>query len=160
MPLVGLENTDTLQAVAAVPATQIATLKSGDTLPVRIPDLALTITGTVAEIAPAADAASRTTTVKLNLPAVATLRPGQFARVVLPGPASKTLLVPVAAVSRFGQMERLFVVDKSTAHLRLVRSGQQREGQVEILSGLDPGEQVVVGSDSPLIDGQAVRIAP
>ncbi len=169
MPLMVIENTGALQAVAAVPETLIATLKPGDSLAVRLPDLAITLAGTVAEIAPTADALSRTATVKLNIQANAALRPGQFVRVVLPGPAHRTLLVPEAALSLFGQMERLFVVEKgspsakeggSRVHLRLVRSGRHHEGQVEILSGLNPGEQVVVQASSQLNDGQEVRLLP
>jgi membrane fusion protein (multidrug efflux system) len=43
-------------------------------------------------------------------------------------------------------------------HLRLVRSGERRDGQVEILAGLNGGEQVVIQGGERLIDGQPVRI--
>lgn len=159
-PLLIIENTLDLQAVAAVPEAQLATLKAGDTLAVRIPAVDLDTSGTVVEIAPTGDAASRTSVVKLHLPAASRLRPGQFVRVVLPGLTSKTLFVPESAFSVFGQMERVFVVEASSAHLRLVRSGQRRDGQREILSGINPGEQVVVQAKGQLQDGQAVRVTP
>jgi len=159
-PLLIIENTEGLQAVAAVPEAQLSTIKSGDLLPIRIPAADLEATGTVAEIAPAGDAASRTSVVKLNLPLASRLRPGQFVRVILPGGSSKTLLVPESAYSVFGQMERVFVVEENRAHLRLVRSGQRRDGQLEILSGINPGEQVVVQAKGQLQDGQAVRVTP
>jgi membrane fusion protein (multidrug efflux system) len=166
-PLLVLENAATLQAVAAVPEELMHTIKPGNTLKVVIPAAGVETTGTVAEIAPAADASSRTATIKLNLAHDPALRPGQFARVILPGRATTTLLVPESAVSAFGQMERLFVVNtspakegQSTVQLRLVRTGLHRDGQTEILSGLDSGEQVVVQANSQLIDGQTVRIAP
>lgn len=163
-PLLILENTATLQAVAAVPEELLPTIKIGDTLRVMVQSAKIETSGTVAEIAPAADASSRTATIKMNLPHDAALRPGQFARVILPGQATPTLLVPEGAVSRFGQMERLFVVKQGettpTVELRLVRTGQHLSGQVEILTGLTPGEEVVVESASQLIDGRKVKVTP
>ncbi len=160
-PLLVLENTDTLQAVAAVPEAQFQGVKPGASLPVRIPAANLDTTGQVAEIAPTANAASRTATIKLDLAPNPALRPGQFVRVIFPGATTKTLMVPTQALSLFGQMERVFVVADNQAHLRLVRSGAQRDGQVEIVSGLNPGEQVVVaGGASQLVDGQPVRVTP
>ena len=159
-PLLTLENTAVVQAVAAVPEAQLATIKSGDPLAVRVPAANLETTGTVAEIAPANDAASRTSVIKIDLKATSALRPGQFVRVLLPGLTTKSLTVPETAVSVFGQMERLFVVERNIAHLRLIRSGMNRDGKIEILSGLNPGEQVVVSADAGLIDGQPVRVTP
>lgn len=159
-PLIVLENTDRLQAVAAVPEAQLLAIKPGVSLTVRIPASNLSTTGTVAEIAPVADAISRSAVVKLDLEPSPSLRPGQFVRVILPGVSTKTILVPETAVSVFGQMERIFVVDNNTVRLRLVRTGLQRDGQVEILSGLNPGEQVVTQAVNTLRDGQPARITP
>jgi len=159
-PLLVLENTDALQAVAAVPEAQLSSIKSRDTLPVRIPASNLSTTGTVAEIAPVADATSRSAVVKLNLAPSSSLRPGQFVRVILPGQSTKTLLVPETAVSVFGQMERIFVVDGGSLRLRLVRTGNRRDGQIEILSGLNPGEQVVTRPAQTLRDGQPAKVTP
>jgi len=161
MPLLVLENTEQLQVVAAVPETLARKIKKGDTLAVTVPAAEFSQTGTVAEVAPAADTASRTALIKIRLNNTIGLQPGQYARVALPGTAGvNTFLVPEAALSRFGQMERLFVVQNGTAHLRLVRSGEHREGQVEILAGLNGGEQVVVQGTERLVDGQSVQIVP
>ena len=98
---------------------------------------------------------------KIRLEGGSGLRPGQYARVTLPGGAgSNAFLVPEAALLRFGQMERLFVTQNNTAQLRLVRSGEHRNGQVEILAGLNGGEQVVVQGNERLVDGQPVQIVP
>ena len=168
-PLLVLENTATLQVVASVPEDLLHRIKSGDTLQVKVPAANIATTGTVAEIAPTANASSRTATIKLNLKPDNALRPGQFVRVILPGPTTTTLLAPETALYVFGQMERLFVIDNSQSpsqeglskvRLRLVRTGLHRDGQVEILSGLNSGEQVVIQANNQLIDGQQVRITP
>jgi len=159
-PLLVLEDTAQVQAVAAVPEAQLAAIALGDSLPVRVPAAGIETHGQVAEIAPGNDSTSRSSQVKLNLQAATGLRPGQFVRVILPGLSEQKLTVPSSAVSTFGQMERVFVVDKDRAHLRLIRRGSERDHAVEILSGLTPGEQVVIDSPSRLTDGQAVKVTP
>ena len=81
-------------------------------------------------------------------------------RVLLPGTAVKSYLVPAVAVSTYGQMERLFVIRDGTAELRLVRTGERQGEQVEILAGVSAGEQVVVQGQDLLRDGQPVQLMP
>ncbi|MEW6594307.1 MAG: efflux RND transporter periplasmic adaptor subunit [Thermodesulfobacteriota bacterium] len=159
MPLLVLEDGSRLQAVAQVPEALVARLKVGEPLPVQVPAAGFAGSGTIAELSPAPDALSRSATVKINLAAAASLRPGQFARVALPDGEAASLFVPEAAVTVQGQMERLFVVQEGKARLRLVRSGERRDGRVEILSGLTPGEQVVARESGRLVDGQPVKVA-
>ncbi|MCX5863715.1 MAG: efflux RND transporter periplasmic adaptor subunit [Deltaproteobacteria bacterium] len=161
MPLLVLENTEQLQVVAAAPEGLALKIKKGDALAVTVPAAEFAKSGTVTEISPAADTASRTALVKIRIDGTSALQPGQYARVALPGGAGvNAFLVPESALSRFGQMERLFVIQNGKAHLRLVRSGERREGQVEILAGLNAGEQVVIQSGAQLVDGQPVHIVP
>lgn len=161
MPLLILENTEQLQVVAAVPEALALKIKKGDALAVTIPAAEFSRSGAVTEIGPATDIASRTALVKIRINGSPSLRPGQYARVALPdGAVSDTLLVPETALLRFGQMERLFVAQDGKAHLRLVRSGEHREGRVEILAGLQAGEQVVVQGGERLVDGQPISIVP
>lgn len=161
MPLLVLENTGHLQVVAAAPEALALKIKKGDPLAVTVPVAEFSQAGTVTEISPAADTASRTALVKIRIDGGSALQPGQYARVALPGAAgASAFAVPETALSRFGQMERLFVIQNNKAQLRLVRSGEHLDGQVEILAGLDAGEQVVVQGGERLVDGQPVRIVP
>jgi RND family efflux transporter MFP subunit len=159
-PLLHLEDSRQLQVVASVPETLVLQLQTGETLPVHIPAANLDLAGTVAEVAPAADPLSRTATVKLNIEEAPQLRSGQFVRVALAGKHKDALFVPAAAVQRFGQMERIFVLSGDTARLRLVRTGMAMDDQVEILAGLEPGEQIAISSGAVLVDGQPVTVVP
>jgi RND family efflux transporter MFP subunit len=162
MVLLELENENLLQVVAQVPEGLIIKVRQGDILPVFIPVAGLRLNGVVAEIAPVADPASRTTPVKINITADAALRPGQFARVILNGSEEQALAVSEQAVRSFGQMEQVFLVTDEgaarIARLRLVRTGARYNGQVEILAGLALGDLVVVRSASRLQDGQPVAV--
>lgn len=159
-PLLHLEDSRQLQVVAAVPETLVLQLQTGEILPVHIPAANLDLAGTVAEVAPAADPLSRTATVKLNIEEAPQLRSGQFARVTVEGEQKDALFVPAAAVQAFGQMDRIFVISGNTARLRLVRTGMVLHDQVEILAGLEPGEQIALPTGAGLVDGQPVTVVP
>ena len=160
-PLLYLEDSRQLQIVASVPETLVLRLRAGETLPVHIPAANLDLPGTVAEVAPAADPLSRTATVKLDIEESPQMRTGQFARVSLPGEQQDALFVPAAAVQSFGQMDRIFVIRDGKALLRLVRTGMVKEQQVEILAGLEPGEQIaIIPAGAGLMDGQPVTVLP
>lgn len=157
-PLLVLENNRKLQVVASVPEALAMRIKIGDRLPVRVDAAGFEKTGMVSEIAPSADPQSRTTTVKLQLDDISSLRPGQYVRLIIPGTTVKTLMVPQAAVRQYGQMEQLLVVKDDVAHLRLVRTGERLGDQIEILSGVEAGEQVVIQGNDRLVDGQPIRV--
>lgn len=158
--LLQLENNRKLQVRTAMPASLVLGIRVGDVLTTEVETAALTLTATVAEIAPAVDPASRTAMVILDLPPEPRLRSGQFARVLVPGEEGKALLIPTSALAPSGQMDRVFVVEDGRARLRLVRTGPRHQGQIEILSGLGAGEQVVTGTPSPLVHDQQLRVAP
>lgn len=159
-PLLYLEDSLQLQVVTSVPETLVLQLHPGDTLTVHLPAAGLELAGTVAEVAPAADPLSRTAMVKLDIEETPQMRTGQFARVILPGAQREALFVPAAAVQRFGQMERIFVIKDGRAQLRLVRTGITLHDQVEILTGLEAGEEIAIAAGAGLVDGQPVTVVP
>lgn len=154
--LVRIEDETRLQVLTNIPETIISKIQKGDQLRVKVPAANLTVPGTVAEVAPTANPTTRSGKVKLDLEANPALHPGQFARVALALDDMSMLAVPASAVSTLGQMQRVFVVQDDVARLRLVRCGASHGDQVEILSGLTPGEQVVVTYQQALRDLQPV----
>jgi len=155
-PLLDIEDEKQLQVLAEIPEAMIIQVKQGDKLPVRLPSANLTIMGTVAEVAPTANPATRSGPIKLDIEAHPDLRPGQFARVVLSRKNTDTLTVPGKALVMHGQMEQMFVIDGNVARLRLVRTGSRLDDAIEVLSGLARGERVVIQGQSQLQDGQPV----
>lgn len=156
-PLLEIEAPTALRFEADLPEAILDRVKLGDRLPVR---LTRVIEGTVSEISPVADPVSRTFLVKLDLPPAAGLRTGQFGRVSVPVAETRLLLVPQDAVLKRGQMEMVFVARDGRASLRLVKTGKQLDTHIELLSGIEEGEQVIVGAGSKLTDGQPVTIQP
>ena len=158
--LLEINDPASLRVEAAVPESLIHRIRLNDQLDVRAADAGVAIRGVVSEIAPAADSGSRTFLVKLDLPANTGLRSGQFARVSVPLAETKSLFVPSTALVGRGQMELVFVVRTNRAELRLVKSGRRSGGEVELVSGLETGERVVIEGAEHLRDGQLVESKP
>ena len=157
-PLLNMEEENNLQVLTDIPEAMILQINKGDTLSIFIPSANLSIQGKVAEVAPTADPSSRTAPIKLKIPPNKQLRSGQFARVTLAMTPAETLTVPASALSTFGQMERVFVETDGKAKLRLVRTGTRNPDRVEILSGLQENETVIISNNTTLIDGQPIVI--
>ncbi|MGI6655868.1 MAG: efflux RND transporter periplasmic adaptor subunit [Desulfobulbus sp.] len=158
--LLELEGEDRLQARADVPESLAPQLAVGHTLTVQVPGAGAEVQGVITEMSPAADPASRTVRVVLDLPPHPLLRGGQFARLLLPGDPSPALMIPDSAIMAWGQMERVFVVRDNRAELRLVRSGNRQGNMTEILSGLNAEDIVIISNNRLLADGQPVRVLP
>ena len=156
-PLLEIEAPTSLRFEADLPEAILDRVKLGEKMAVR---LAKVIEGTVSEISPVADPVSRTFNVKLDLPPTDGLRTGQFGRVSVPVAEVKLLLVPQSAVLKRGQMELVFVAKDGKAALRLVKTGKVLESRIEVLSGLEEGEQIIVSETAQLTDGQPVTIQP
>jgi RND family efflux transporter MFP subunit len=157
-PLLDLEGRAGLRLVAEVPSLLVGQVKQDAKLAVQVDTLPSPIMGTVIEISPAADPASRTVRIKVDLPQTPSLRAGQFGRLAVPLSEATFLFVPPQALVQRGQLEILFVAADGKAQLRLVRIGKQTTQGLEVLSGLAPGETVVVEGAALLRDGQPLQI--
>jgi multidrug efflux system membrane fusion protein len=142
----------------AVPESDAGRLRIGQRATVTIDALRQPLAGPISEILRAADPGSRTVTVKVDLPGDAALRSGLYGRARFAVGHRAALLLPRAAVAQRGQLERVFVVDQgNVARMRLVTTGKTYGDRVEILSGLDPGERVVVEGVERVTDGERVE---
>ena len=157
-PLLELEDPTALRLEADVPEALLDRIKLSDKLGVRVPSASLSLEATVSEISPAADPVSRTSRVKLDLLATPGLRSGQFGRVAVPVAEVSAIRAPASAIVVRGQMEIGFVVVNQHAELRLVKTGKHLGQEVEIVSGLNPGEQLVVDGATQLLDGQPLEV--
>jgi multidrug efflux pump subunit AcrA (membrane-fusion protein) len=120
------------------------------------PEAAL-LEGTVGEVARALEAGSHTSVVKIDLPAGAGLRSGMFARARFTTGTRRALMLPASSVIRRGQVAGVFLVDgQNRARMRAVRAGAALEGRVEILSGVEPDDVVIVEPPPGLVDGTPI----
>jgi multidrug efflux pump subunit AcrA (membrane-fusion protein) len=154
MPLLVLEQAGTLRVETAVEESRAATVALGDRALVEIEALAQPVLGTVGEIVPTVDAATRAFLVKVDLPAdLVGLRPGMFARVDFRLGRTSRLVVPTTAITPNGALDRVFVVDGQNLRLRMVTLGEVQGAWTEVLSGLAAGERVVAAPTPRVSDG-------
>jgi RND family efflux transporter MFP subunit len=158
--LLAMEDARSLRLEADVPEAVVGRLALGDKLVVRISALETNLDGVISEIAPSADSGSRTFLVKLDLPVESRLRAGQFGRVSMPVGETSALRVPATAVVRRGQMEMVFVANGPHAELRLIKTGKRIGDEVDLASGVEAGEKIVVEGADQLRDGQPLDIKP
>jgi multidrug efflux pump subunit AcrA (membrane-fusion protein) len=120
-----------------------------------------TFAGSVREIIPVAEGASRSVRLRIALPQDHTLSAvvGGFARATLRGEGrGQVLAVPrVAVVSDEGK-RGVYVVSEDHAEWRPLRLGETSGNRVEVLGGLRAGDSVIVSGASLLNDGQKVQI--
>lgn len=162
VPLLTIEGTGRsggLRLEATVEESRLGAIALGTAARVGIDSLGgLELAGRVVEIVPAADPASRTFTVRIELPANPSLRSGQFGRVQFQAGERKGLSIPANAVVRRGQLTGVYVIDeKGIANLRLITLGRQDGDRLEVLSGLDAGETIVAESSRIAREGVQVK---
>lgn len=159
-PLVIIEAAELLRFEAAVPEAVTHALGRGDKLAVSLDGADTTVDGTLAELSPSADPATRTVLIKLDLPRGTPAHPGMFGRVASTTGYRVVVAVPAGGLVRRGQLDELFVVENGTARLRLVRVGREHEGLVELLAGVREGETIAIAEKAHLSDGQPVQELP
>lgn len=101
---------------------------------------------------PYADEASHTFRLRLNLTDPnGTLFPGMLVTVRVAVGEKSALLIPSSAVLIRGELRAVYVKnEQGQAQLRQVRLGRQHNGEVEILAGLNAGEQIAVQAEALL----------
>jgi len=160
-PLLEVEGSDSFQVEADIPDSLSGGLKQGMPADISIPSSGLAFAAAISELSSSADPSAHTVSARFAVPAGVEVRSGEFARVHLAGAPARCLLAPAAAVSRDGQMERVFVEnDARRAVLRLVRTGAAVGDRVELLSGVDDGERIVLSPPPGLREGQALEVLP
>jgi RND family efflux transporter MFP subunit len=156
-PVLVVENAGTLQVETQVPESLLRLLKSGAPVLVEVDGQAKPLTARIARISPAADSVSRTFLVKLDVSGPG-LKSGLFARALFAQGEREMLPVPAAALVNRAGISGVFVVAQDgIAQFRMVRAGEPRAGQVEILSGLTAGERVVTGGAEKLQSGDRIQ---
>jgi len=114
--------------------------------------------GKVGQIVPAADPASRTFVVKIELPADTRLRSGLFGRAGFSRGERRAMLIPRSAVVERGQLQGIFVLDQDkVASLRYITLGKPSGSAIEVLAGLQDGERLVAKPGSLDLNGKHVE---
>ncbi|WP_158678839.1 efflux RND transporter periplasmic adaptor subunit [Pseudoalteromonas sp. T1lg75] len=142
--LLAIYNPQQLQLEFAVRERQAVNLRLGDMRQVEVPALGVSEATELVEIVPAADSASRSLLVRMAAPENAQLLPGLYAQLQLPLPQHEAVMISPQYVHSYGQLDMVLVVENQQLVRRYVRLGRVIGEQVEVLSGLRPGDEIAV----------------
>ncbi|MHB9110295.1 MAG: efflux RND transporter periplasmic adaptor subunit [Armatimonadota bacterium] len=160
MPILTVEDDSLYQLVGSVPESVVAGLRKGQQLTVTLQSLNRKVTARVAQIVPSADPASRTFMVKANLPRTPGIASGVFGRLTVVTGQQQRLVVNRSAVIERNGLSGLYVVDgEQKARFLMVKLGATRGDQVQILSGLQPGQRVLIANTGQVTEGALVQVA-
>jgi multidrug efflux system membrane fusion protein len=167
-PVVRVARTDEKEVVIGVPEDQVGALRKVSAVSVRLwADPARSLRGRIREVAPMADPATRTYTVKVALPPNEDIRLGMTAVVALAysgehagtgGTAGGVLRVPLSALHQDKGVTAVWVVENGAVRLAPVRVGGVAGNEVVLAQGVQAGQTVVTAGVNLLKEGQKVKI--
>ncbi|WP_084652277.1 efflux RND transporter periplasmic adaptor subunit [Ottowia thiooxydans] len=149
-----------LNLVAEVFETDMPGIRKGSAVQVVVPQLPKPLTGKVLHLGATLDKDSRRVNVIVNLDVQdAALRPGMQARVGIQVSNQNQMLIPVTAVLIKDESRSVVYVQREEGlfEARAIELGQPARGLVPVISGLKPGEKIVVRGGM-LLDGAAAQL--
>ena len=160
MPIFTVEDVRRYRLEATVNENDLQYVRTGEQVSVVIDALDNAgLKGKVVQIVPAADAASRTFLVKIDLPTDTRLRSGLFGRAQFSRGERQALLIPRSAVVERGQLQGIYVLDKNkVASLRYITLGKPSGAEVEVLAGLQDGERLVARPGAVDLNGKRIEV--
>ncbi len=161
MPLLTIVNTSDMRVVADLAEPYISTVNVGDAATVSFGDIDHSITTTVGIVARTVNSVNRTFRVEIPIrPVPPLLRPNTTADVLLNDQTiDNTIGIPLAAILREGAVQYVWVLDTAgVAHRREITTGLVSGAEVQVTSGLEAGDRVVVRGNQDVADGQNVRV--
>jgi multidrug efflux system membrane fusion protein len=161
-PVLTLENPHHLQVQVQADDQAFACLKLGLEVPVEFegPNFEMhTLTGSVERLVAAANPITHTHLVKLGLPADSTVWSGAYAIVSVPVGEQAAIIVPASAIHNRAGITGVFVVtEEGRAQFRMVTLGKDANQGKVILSGLFPGDRVIVSAKKALTNGAKIQV--
>lgn len=159
MPILTLEDLRRYRLETTVNESDLKYVRQGQEVAVLIDALSgRQLQGKVIQIVPAADSASRSFLVKIEVPSDRSLRSGLFGRAEFTRGARTALLIPRTAVIERGQLQGVYVLDQNRiAGLRYITLGKPSAEQVEVLAGLQAGEMLVGDPGNRELSGKRIE---
>ncbi len=159
--VVRVVNLSNLKVVAKIADSYVASVKKGDEVIVKFPDLQREYTARISFVGTTVDPLSRTFMIEANLPATKDLKPNMMAQVQVNDATRKdALVVDQNLVQNTEKGKVVFVAvargNEKVAEAKVVETGLSYNGKIEILSGLTAGDMLITQGYQEVVDGQAV----
>lgn len=158
-PLLKIEDETRLRLDVTLSENDLQAARIGATVKVRVPSIGdRVLEGKVAEIVPAADTATHSFLVKIDLASDALLRSGQYGQAVFTAGTRDVLRVPQSAVRKRGGLTGVYVIEGDHATFRLITVSDSGGDGVEVLSGLSEGDRFIVSPAGEIAEGASIEV--
>ncbi len=161
-PLVTVADISTLLAKATVGEAEIAQLRLGATVKVKVEALGgQEFVGTITRLSPVATMPSRTFTAEVSIPNQQNiLKAGMFAKVEVPVQThAQAIVVPETALVMREDIKTVYVLaTDNKVQQRALKLGYVGDGWAEVLDGVKEGEKIVTAGQNKLRDGSTIRL--
>lgn len=151
-----LVQTNEFEVVVSIPENKISALQIGQRVSITFWATNDNVSGTVREISPMADSASRTFTVKISLSDVRNIQLGMTANISMREVSPSAIILPLSAIYQTGDAAQVWIVNGGKVSLKKVEVTAFNDNNVQV-RGLKSGDVVVVAGVNKLRDGQEVR---
>ena len=162
-PMAQIVNVSDLKIVAKIGDTYVGSVKKGDAITVKFPDINKEFTTRISLVNALIDPASRTFGIEANIPNLGgSLKPNQVAIININDlSTSNSLVVSQNVVQKTEGGDLVYVAvtegGKKIAKAKKVKTGISYNGNVEILEGLTAGEMVITQGYQDLVDGTLIN---
>lgn len=161
-PQIKIVNTSQLKVVTSVPENYMTRISKGSTIEITIPDANKKLTSSISLISQSIDPTMRGFIAEARIPVDKTLKPNQSAIVrILDYAAANAVVIPVNTVQSDETSKYVYLLTrlgngKAVAKKQPVVIGEVYGSQVEIKSGLKPGDQLITDGYQNIYDGQLI----
>lgn len=161
-PLFTLAQADTVRVFVNVPAPYAASIAPGRSAEIVVQELSHGVRGIVARTANTIDPATRTLLTEVDAPnRDHVLMPGMYAQVRFSVDRAKPpLIITANALVIRSTGPQVALVRAGHVHLQTVELGRDYGKDVEVVSGLDDGAEVIVNPSDDIVEGIAVKTLP
>ncbi|HHY73506.1 MAG TPA: efflux RND transporter periplasmic adaptor subunit [Bacillus bacterium] len=160
MPLVNIHNIEEVYVHVNVPEASFLRLKQGETANVKSAAIDQPFSGTIIELTPQADRKTNLFTIKIKINnGKSLLKPGMAVEVTIPiVNKTNTMIVPISAVLNDKGQEIVYVIEDGIVEKRKIKTGIRTNTNIEVISGLQKGEKIVVDGVEFVHDGDQVQV--
>jgi membrane fusion protein, multidrug efflux system len=159
MGYIRIVNTNKLKAEANLGENYIGRVKVGDPATLIFPDMNDSISAKISFVSNAVDPLSRSFLVQIKLDNNKKLHPNMSCILKIANYDNPSaLVVPVSVIQKTSEGEMVYIANGDKARLKMITTGRNANGQVEVLSGLEAGDKVIVAGYEDLDEGEAISI--
>ncbi|RZA01659.1 MAG: efflux RND transporter periplasmic adaptor subunit [Sphingobacteriaceae bacterium] len=153
-------NANNLKVKADVPETYVGSVAQGNNVKVLIPDANDSLVTKVTFAAKVIDPVSRSFPIEIKLPTKKNIRPNMTAVLRIANYSKNNVItIPIKAVQNSEAGNYVYIIENGLAKRKVIQQGNTSNGKVEVLSGLNDGNQVIVEGAGDVEEGDKVKVS-